>query len=73
MDPYLAKLIGRTEPQQKGVLKRYWKGERTFFLVRGNLTAEQRVLLRRNMEALRGGWESLHPDPIALRRTESAS
>ncbi len=84
MDPYLAKLIGRTEPPQEqqeqprqrppGVLLWYRKGKRTFFLIRGPLTPDHRRLLDLNMQALHEGA----PVPVGTAapealRTESAS
>lgn len=57
MDPYLAKLIAQQEATtvkaERELVKKYTRGAKTFFVIKGPLTQEQHDLLIANMSALR--------------------
>lgn len=71
MDPYLAKLISHGDSTTAcAVIKRYWRGSRTFFLIKGILSAEQRDMLTANMERLRAVQQAQY---VQDAKTESGS
>jgi hypothetical protein len=75
MDPYLAKLIGNgttPNPQddtERAPVKKYWRGDRTFFLITAPLSAEQHATLIANMDRVRVVQQTQH---VQHSKTETA-